>query len=104
MENELPDEATGRVPGRARLSGRRVLAVGAGTRRTDDPDAPIGNGRAISVLAARAGAAVACADLDGDAAAETVALVEGEGGWATAITADASDPASCAEMVSSAVD
>ena len=47
-----------------RLAGRRVLVVGAGTRRSDDPDAPIGNGRAISVLAAREGAAVACADID----------------------------------------
>jgi NAD(P)-dependent dehydrogenase (short-subunit alcohol dehydrogenase family) len=85
-----------------RLEDRRLLVVGAGTRRTEEPDAPIGNGRAISVLAARAGAAVACADLDPDAAAETVALVEGEGGRAIAITADAADPEQCAEMVSSA--
>ena len=47
-----------------RLEGRRILVVGAGTRPSDDPDAPIGNGRAISVLAAREGAAVVCADLD----------------------------------------
>ena len=65
-----------------RLEGRRVLVVGAGTRPSDDPDAPIGNGRAISVLAAREGAAVACADIDADAAAETARLVEAEGGRA----------------------
>ena len=38
-----------------RLEGRKILVVGAGTRPTDDPDAPPGNGRAISVLAAREG-------------------------------------------------
>jgi NAD(P)-dependent dehydrogenase (short-subunit alcohol dehydrogenase family) len=81
-----------------------VLVVGAGTRRTDDPDAPIGNGRAIAVLAAREGAGVACADLDAGAAAETAALIEGDGGRAVPITADASDPAQCQGMVGSAVE
>src|SRR5215204_6174305 len=51
MAAELPDEAAGRAPGRGRLNGRRVLVVGAGTRATADPDAPIGNGRAIATLA-----------------------------------------------------
>ena len=59
----------------ARLSGRRVFVVGAGTRPSDDPDAPVGNGRAISVLAAREGASVACADVDAGAATETAELV-----------------------------
>ncbi len=86
----------------ARLENRRLLVVGAGTRATGDPDAPIGNGRAISVLAAREGAAVACADIDADAAAATVALVEGEGGRAVPITADAADPDQCAAMVGAA--
>ena len=85
-----------------RLENHRVLVVGAGTRRSDDPDAPIGNGRAISVLAAREGAAVACADVVDSAAAETAALVDQEGGRAVAITADASDPDESAEMVASA--
>jgi NAD(P)-dependent dehydrogenase (short-subunit alcohol dehydrogenase family) len=60
----LPAEAAGSAPGRGRLAGRRVLVVGAGTRPSPEPDPPIGNGRAISVLAAREGAAVACADRD----------------------------------------
>jgi NAD(P)-dependent dehydrogenase (short-subunit alcohol dehydrogenase family) len=85
-----------------RLDNRRVLVVGAGTRTTDDPNAPIGNGRAISVLAAREGAAVACADLNEDAAAATTALVEREGGRAVPITADAADPEQSAGMVSAA--
>ena len=52
----LPAEATGAAPGRGGLTGRRV--VGAGTRPSPEPDPPLGNGRAISVLAAREGAAV----------------------------------------------
>ena len=53
------------------LAGRKVLVVGAGTQPSSDPDAPIGNGRAIAVLAGRAGATVACADLDAAAARVT---------------------------------
>jgi len=46
------------------LDGRRVLVVGAGTQPSGDPDAPVGNGRAISVLAAEEGATLICADRD----------------------------------------
>jgi NAD(P)-dependent dehydrogenase (short-subunit alcohol dehydrogenase family) len=87
-----------------RLAGRRVLVVGAGTRRSDDPDAPVGNGRAIAVAAAREGAAVACADVDADAAAETARLVEAEGTPAVAVTADVTDAGACATLVDEAVD
>ena len=62
----LPAEAAGSAPGRGRLTGRRVLVVGAGTRPSPEPDPPMGNGRAISVLAAREGAAVE-PDHDSDA-------------------------------------
>ena len=86
-----------------RLAGRRILVVGAGTRPSDDPDAPIGNGRAISVLAAREGAAVACADVDRAAAAETARLVVAEGGRAEVIVGDVTDEAACARMVDEAV-
>ena len=72
----LPAEATGAAPGRGRLTGRRVLVVGAGTRPSPEPDPPLGNGRAISVLAAREGAAVACADRDAGAAEATAAALE----------------------------
>jgi NAD(P)-dependent dehydrogenase (short-subunit alcohol dehydrogenase family) len=83
----------------ARLPGRRVLVVGAGTQRSSDPDAPIGNGRAIAVLAAREGAAVACADLHREAAAETARLIEAEGGRAEVIVGDVRDEAACARVV-----
>src|SRR5436305_1158650 len=87
-----------------RLDGRRILVVGAGTRRTDDPDAPAGNGRAISVLAAREGASVACADLDREAAAATADLIRGEDGHAQVIVADVSDADACASMVATAAE
>lgn len=82
-----------------RLSGRHVLVVGAGTQRSDDPDAPIGNGRAISVLAAREGASVVCVDRDGEAARRTVAMIEDEGGTATAVVADVASEDGCKTAV-----
>jgi NAD(P)-dependent dehydrogenase (short-subunit alcohol dehydrogenase family) len=87
----------------ARLSGRRVLVVGAGTRASDDPDAPIGNGRAISILAGREGATVACADMVRSAADETARLVEAEGAKAAVIVGDVSDEDACARAVEDAV-
>ena len=85
-----------------RLAGRHVLVVGAGTRPSADPDAPIGNGRAISVLAAREGAAVACADVDAAAAAETARLVELEGAPAVVVVGDVTEEADCARIVDEA--
>jgi NAD(P)-dependent dehydrogenase (short-subunit alcohol dehydrogenase family) len=84
------------------LAGRRVLVVGAGTRPSPEGDGPIGNGRAISVLAGRAGATVACADLDRDAATATVALVEAEGATAHTLVGDVADAADCARLVEEA--
>jgi NAD(P)-dependent dehydrogenase (short-subunit alcohol dehydrogenase family) len=88
----------------SRLAGRRLLVVGGGTRPSDDPDAPLGNGRAIAVQAAREGAAVAVTDVSADAAAATAALVEEAGGTAHVVVSDASDPAACEAAVASAVD
>jgi NAD(P)-dependent dehydrogenase (short-subunit alcohol dehydrogenase family) len=84
------------------LKGRKVLVVGAGTQRSDDPDAPVGNGRAISVLAARAGATVACADIDRDAAEATAELVRTEGAGAFVHTADVADAGACRSLVDAA--
>jgi NAD(P)-dependent dehydrogenase (short-subunit alcohol dehydrogenase family) len=103
-----------------RLSGRTVLVVGAGTRPTDPhppprdgvglrptppshhPDAPIGNGRAISVLAGRAGAYVVCADRDAGAAGETASLVRDEGADASVVIGDVTSADDCAAIVSRA--
>ncbi|HET9974216.1 MAG TPA: SDR family oxidoreductase, partial [Streptosporangiaceae bacterium] len=95
----LPDEAAGTAPGRGRLAGRRVLVVGAGTRPSPEPDPPMGNGRAIAVLAAREGAAVACADRDAEAAGATAALVRAEGRAAPVVIADVASPQACASVV-----
>jgi NAD(P)-dependent dehydrogenase (short-subunit alcohol dehydrogenase family) len=95
----LPPEATGSAPGRGRLAGRKILVVGAGTRPSAEPNPPIGNGRAIAVLAAREGASVACADRDRAAADETAGLVRAEGSEAVVVVADVADPRACAAMV-----
>jgi NAD(P)-dependent dehydrogenase (short-subunit alcohol dehydrogenase family) len=76
-----------------------VLVVGAGTRPSPEPDPPIGNGRAISVLAAREGAAVACADRDAGAAEGTAALIRDEGRIAAVVLADVASPDACASVV-----
>jgi NAD(P)-dependent dehydrogenase (short-subunit alcohol dehydrogenase family) len=85
-----------------RLAGRRVLVVGAGTQPSDDPDSPVGNGRAISVSAAREGASVICADRDQAAAEETAAWIQREQGSASVAVADVSSEEACGELVSAA--
>jgi NAD(P)-dependent dehydrogenase (short-subunit alcohol dehydrogenase family) len=80
-----------------------VLVVGAGTRPSPDPDAPVGNGRAIAILAAREGAAVVCADRDPAAAEVTAGLVRAEGPTAGVVVADVADPGSCAAVVEDSV-
>ena len=100
----LFDESVGRAPGRGRLAGRRILVVGAGQRDIDDPDPPIGNGRAASVLYAREGAGVACADISGAAAGATADAIAAEGGRALAIDADVADPLAVEAMTARAAE
>ncbi len=85
-----------------RLEGRKVLVVGAGTQRSDEPDPPIGNGRAIAVVAAREGASVVCADRDRAAAEETAAWIEREGGAASVVVGDVTSEESCVAIVAEA--
>ncbi|HTX32224.1 MAG TPA: SDR family NAD(P)-dependent oxidoreductase [Solirubrobacteraceae bacterium] len=85
-----------------RLGDRRVLVVGAGTRPSPDPDPPIGNGRAIAVLAAREGAEVICADRDEAALEGTLELLEAEGAKPSAILADVSEEGACRAMIETA--
>jgi NAD(P)-dependent dehydrogenase (short-subunit alcohol dehydrogenase family) len=68
----------------------------------DDPDPPMGNGRAIAVLAAREGATVTCADLDKGAAEETARLVGDAGGTAHVLVGDVADEEVCAAFVGDA--
>lgn len=73
------------------LAGRRVLVVGGGQQDYGQADPPIGIGRAISVLCAGEGAAVAVLDRDPAAAHDTVTRIAARGGEAVAVGADASD-------------
>jgi NAD(P)-dependent dehydrogenase (short-subunit alcohol dehydrogenase family) len=83
-----------------RLDGRRIVVVGAGTQRSDDQDAPPGNGRAVAVVAAREGAAsVTCVDVDGDSAEETARLVRDAGATASVVVADVSTEEGCRAAV-----
>ncbi|MEO6467595.1 MAG: SDR family NAD(P)-dependent oxidoreductase [Acidimicrobiia bacterium] len=86
-----------------RLAGTRVLVVGAGTQASTDPDAPIGNGRAIAVRCAQEGASVICADRDEALAAETARLVGDAGGQASVVVGDVSSAEGCAAVVDGAL-
>lgn len=87
-----------------RLEGRRVVVVGAGTQTSDEADAPMGNGRAIAVLAAREGARVVSVDRDERSAQETAELVAEEGGEAEVLVADVTSEDACRAFVHAAVD
>lgn len=92
-------ETLGRVPGRGRLQGRRVLVIGAGQRVIPEESPPVGNGRAISLLFAREGAQVVCADISEDAAKQTAEAVRKEGGTAFVEVIDVNDASAIAPLV-----
>ncbi|HTP75045.1 MAG TPA: SDR family oxidoreductase [Burkholderiaceae bacterium] len=93
-------ETLGRTTGRGRLAARKVVVVGAGQRPSPaDESVPIGNGRAIALLAAREGAAVACIDAVAAAAEATVAMVAAEDGRAFAEVGDVRDAATIAPLL-----
>ncbi|HWX54186.1 MAG TPA: SDR family oxidoreductase [Verrucomicrobiae bacterium] len=89
---QLFDTSLGLDQGRGRLKGRKVLVAGAGQRSTPDPESTIGNGRAMSILFAKEGGLVGCADIDVAAAQSTVDLIAAAGGRAVAIAADVAKP------------
>jgi NAD(P)-dependent dehydrogenase (short-subunit alcohol dehydrogenase family) len=95
-------EGRGEAPGRGRLEGRRILVVGGGQEEHGLEDPPIGNGRAMSILFGREGAAVAVADLNEASAERTAESVRAEGATAEVITADAADEAASAAMFENA--
>lgn len=92
----LHAESLGQAPPRGRLQGRRIVVVGAGQRTIVDEEPPIGNGRAMAVLFAREGAAVACIDANKDAADATVKQISSEGGRAFADVLDVSEASAIA--------
>lgn len=90
MATFLPAEAKGESPGRGRLEGRRILVVGAGQQDYGLESTPVGNGRAISVLAAREGASLALMDIDDRSLSATAELVANEGATSVELVGDAS--------------
>ena len=77
-----------------RLKGKVAMVVGAGSIGPG-----WGNGKATAVTFAREGAQVFCVDRNAAAAEETVKIIAGEGGKATAFTADVSRAAEVEAMV-----
>ena len=88
--------------GAERLAGRKILVIGGGQENYGIEDPPVGNGRAMSVLFAREGAAVAVADLNEATAEATAELVRAEDATAVSIAADASDEDDVARMIDEA--
>ena len=78
-----------------RLKGKTAMVVGAGSIGPG-----WGNGKATAATFAREGAQVFCVDRNAAAAKETVDIITGEGGKATAFTADVSREAEVEAMVS----
>lgn len=82
-----------------RLEGKVALVTGAGSAGPG-----WGNGKAAAVLFAREGAKVLAADIRPEAAEETRAIIEGEGGACQVHAADVTDSASVKAMVEACVE
>jgi NAD(P)-dependent dehydrogenase (short-subunit alcohol dehydrogenase family) len=82
-----------------RLQEKVALVVGAGSVGPG-----WGNGKATAVLFAREGAKVLCADVNGDAANETVQIIRQENGTANAIRADVTSHNDIRRMVKACTD
>src|SRR5213593_4714063 len=80
-----------------RLTGKIAIVTGAGSRGPG-----LGNGKAAAILFAREGARVLCVDQLKERAEETVGIIRGEGGEATAFAADVTRAADCDGMVAEA--
>ncbi len=71
-----------------RLAGKTALIFGGGQAPSDDPNAPMGNGRAVALTYAREGAKAFVADRDINAAQAVVNEITAEGGTAIAQACD----------------
>src|SRR6267142_4962239 len=80
------------------LVGKAAIVTGGGA-----PDDGIGNGRAAAILLARAGARVLVVDIVPEAAEQTVAMIEKEGGTAAPFVAGVVDEGQCRALVDAAL-
>ncbi len=95
-----PDAEARSVPApQKRFEGKAVIVVGAGSLGPG-----WGNGKASAVQFAREGAWVLAVDINGDAAAETRSIIEGEGGVCINMTADVLDEAAVEAVIRKCVD
>jgi NAD(P)-dependent dehydrogenase (short-subunit alcohol dehydrogenase family) len=82
-----------------RVQDKVAIVVGGG----QTPGQTTGNGRATAIVLGREGAKVIVVDRDLASAQETVALIQAEGGEATALQADATSEEDVAGLMNSAV-
>jgi NAD(P)-dependent dehydrogenase (short-subunit alcohol dehydrogenase family) len=85
--------------GQGRVAGKIAIVVGGG----QTPGQSIGNGRATCLVLAREGAKVVVADRNFASAQETVTMIRGESGEATAMEVDATSEESVSRLVAAAV-
>ena len=85
--------------GQKRLSGKVAIVAGAGSRADG-----IGNGRAASILLARAGAKVTLIDAVAEWAEATARMIKDEGGECVVVAADVTKSADCARAVAITVE
>jgi NAD(P)-dependent dehydrogenase (short-subunit alcohol dehydrogenase family) len=86
------------VNGQGKLEGKVAIVTGAGSSGPG-----LGIGKAISVLFAREGAKVVLVDMDEGRAADTLKMIEDEGGQATVIVADLAERSSIQRIVEETV-
>ncbi|MCX5908387.1 MAG: SDR family NAD(P)-dependent oxidoreductase, partial [Deltaproteobacteria bacterium] len=82
-----------------RMEGKVAIVTGGGSVASG-----IGNGRATSILFARAGAKVLVVDMNRSAAEETQKAIQQEGGTAEVFVADVSQAKDCEAIVKKALD
>lgn len=80
---------------------RRILVVGGG-QSDSSSESLVGNGRAICLALARAGATVACADVRLASARQTADMAQGLPGRVMALQADVTEPDAVKRMVGAA--
>lgn len=78
-----------------RVAGKVAIVVGAG----QTPGETVGNGRATAIVLAREGARVVVVDRNLASAEETVALIQAEGGEASAFEADVTDDGAIRRLI-----